>query len=195
MRKLSTRGKNYFRFVILLSFFFVATTHATTITQTQNFGGTPNLLQLLTFNQFDDQGGSLILQSIEVTFSLDITGGSLTLDNDGQLPANGTFEFGADGDISSTDVSLLNTSFQPITAGLEATHIGAFALTANAGDGSGDFDPTPTDGMQYIGTNENDSDSGFITPAVFVGYIGTGTYDIVVDAIQWSSFGGVSGIE
>ena len=36
---------------------------------------------------------------------------------------------------------------------------------------------------------------GIIASTLFSQYIGPGTYDIMVDVLQWSDFGGVSGIE
>ena len=165
------------------------------IVQTETFGGTPNFTQPLTFDEFDDQGGTLILQSIQVSVLLNVDGGELILDNDGEDPASGTFEFGATGDISSTDVSLLNAAFQPVTATLESLHDQAFSLDGNVGDGPGDYDPSPPDGMSYAGSLETDSDAGFIATALFGQYIGTGTYDISAEVNQWQDFGGVSGIE
>ncbi len=166
-----------------------------TIIQIEEFSGIPNLTETLTFNQFDDAGGTLTLQSIQVIFSLEVQGGQLVLDNDGELAASGSYEFGAKGDISSTDVSLVNASFLPVTSELGAVHGDSFSLAANIGDGAGDYDPNGPDGMEYNGSTENDSDSGYISPLVFADYIGTGTYDIDADVTQWQDFGGVSGIE
>ena len=165
------------------------------ITQTQPFSGTPNLDATLTFNEFDDLGGTRTLDSIEVLFGLGIDGGQLNLDNDGDQPASGTFEFGAKGDLSSGDVALLDVAFQPVTAELESFHSQAFALDANVGDGPLDYDPSPPDGMQYNGGPKSDSDSGFISPTVHSQYVGSGTYDIIAQVKQWQDFGGVSGIE
>jgi len=166
-----------------------------TITQTLPYCGTPNFSQFLTFDEFDDGGGMYTLQSIQVLMDMEVCGGALVLDNDGVDPASGTFEFGAKGDISSVDVSLLNASFQPVVAELEAWHSGGFSLDGNVGDGAGDYDPTPPDGMQYNGMTESDSGQGYIASSLFSQYIGTGTYDIEVELNQWSDFGGVSGIE
>jgi len=168
---------------------------AAAITQTQNFNGTPNFNSVLTFQEFDDQSGSLTLQSIEVIFSVTVTGGQLVLDNDGDDPASGTFEFGAKGSISSTDVSLVDGSSQPVTDELESIHSQAFSLDGNVGDGSGDYDPSSPDGMSYDGGTENDSDSGFVGSHVFGQYTGTSTYDITASLSQWQDFGGISGIE
>jgi len=165
------------------------------IIQTEPFSGIPSLTETLTFDQFDNVGGTLTLQSVEVIFQLEISGGQLVLDNDGLEAASGSYEFGAKGNIASTDVSLVNGSFQPVTSELGALHDANFSLTANVGDGSGDYDPNSPDGLKYDGGTEDDSDSGFISPLVFVDYIGTGTYDIDAVVTQWQEFGGVSGIE
>ena len=160
------------------------------------FSGTPNLNQALTFDKFDTLGGTRTLTSVEVKFTLNSHNGQLILDNDGALPAAGTFEFGSNGGISSTDVPLVNGIFQPVTANLAAVHSGPFNLAGDPAPISGDFNPAAPDGMQYNGGNESDSDSGFIAPSVFASYIGAGgTFDIDVAVIQWQDFGGVSGIE
>ena len=163
--------------------------------QTETFSGTPNLTRTFTFDQFDDMGGSLTLLSIQVLVDLDVSGGSLTLDNDGEGAASGAFEFGAKGDISSSDVPLLDGSFQPVTAEVQALTTGAFALDPNIGDGAGDFDSSGPDGMLINGGLVNDSDSGFIASALFAQYTGLGTFDVDIDVTQWTDFGGVSGIE
>jgi len=168
---------------------------AAVIIQTENFNGTPNLVQDLTFDQFDDLGGTRTLVSIGVQVDLSVNGGQLILDNDGEQAASGSFEFGAKGDISSTDVSLLNASFQPVTAELEAIHGGTFNLDPNTGDGPNDFDPSAPDGMSYSGGVEADADAGSIASALFSQYIGTGTFDVTADVTQWQDFGGVSGVE
>ena len=165
------------------------------ITQTETFSGTPNLARTFTFDQFDDQGGTLVLQSIQVLVELDANGGTLILDNDGEEPAAGNYEFGAKSNISSTDVALLTATAQPVTAELSALTSGPFSLAGNLGDGSEDFDPSAPDGVQIDGGLVSDSDDGYIGSAYFAGYKGLGTFDIDLDAIQWSDFGGVSGIE
>ena len=166
-----------------------------TISQTEPFIGTPNYESDLTFDQFDDLGGTLSLLSVEVIVTLNVIDGRLILDNDGIDPASGTFEFGAKCNISSVDVALLNALSQPVTTELSAIHTGGFSLAGNVGDGPNDFDPTPPDGMQYDGGPQADSDSGFIGSAYHPAYIGTGTFDIKVSVAQWADFGGVSGIE
>ena len=171
---------------------------AATITQTETYSGTPNLSRTFTFDEFDDLGGTLTLVSIEVLVELNIDGGKLILDNDGDDPASGTYEFGAKSDISSTDVSLLKVvgpPTEPVVAELSSLTSGAFSLAAQTGDGTNDFDPTPPDGMQIDGGPLSDSDAGFIATSLHSQYIGTSTYDIDLEVLQWSDFGGVSGIE
>jgi len=168
---------------------------STNIVQSKDFSGIPSLTRTLNFKKFDNLDGTLTLQSIQVLLELEVSGGSMILDNDGVDPAAGTFEFGAKGIISSTDVSLLDDSIDPVTGVVEAMHSGTFSLTGNQGDGQTDFDPTNPDGMQYYGSVEFDSDAGFITQLVFSDYIGTGTFDIEVGVTQWQDFGGISGIE
>jgi hypothetical protein len=160
-----------------------------TITQIVTYGGIPNFSRPLTFNQFDDLGGTLTLLSIKVIVGLDADGGRLILDNDAAGAAAGTFEFGAKAAISSVDVSL------PVLGNLAAVHTEAFALDPNIGDGLNDYDPSAPDGLAYNGVPETDSKSGFVAPADYGAYMGIGTYDITLDATQWQTFGGIGGIE
>ena len=187
----------YLSIATVLCFLFAGVASADTITQTHSYSGIPNLTRSFTFDEFDDQGGALTLLSIKVIFDLDIDGGIFILDNDGEDPASGNYEFGAKGDISSTDVSLIDIALQPVTAELSALTTGTFSLAGNVGDGANDFDPTPPDGTQINGGPHSEHDDGFIntSPLVFAQYIGTGTYDIDLAVNQWQDFGGISGIE
>ena len=168
-------------------------TFAATITQTQTFSGIPNMNGSLTFNQFDSSLGTLT--SIQVRLSLQTSGGRLILDNDSASSASGTFEFGANGSIGSTDVSLMDTSLQPITDLTEAFYSQAFSLDANVDDVSGDYDPASPDGLQYDGGIVSDTASGLVDSTVWGGYTGTGTYNINYNITQWLDYGGISGIE
>jgi hypothetical protein len=173
------------------------TAWANLIVQTQPFGGIPELAGSLTFNQFDDS--LYTLNSIKVLFYLQASGGELILDNDSHLPASGNFEFGAKGNISSTDVSLLDSSLLPIPGQVTAYNIQAFALDPNIGDVPGDYDPTPPDGLSYSGGTQDDTKSGFVGMIAWgggtKGFIGTGTYDIDYSISQWLTYGGIGGIE
>jgi len=164
-------------------------------TESETFSGTPNFDQVLTFNEFDEQSGNRTLTDIQVLLSFSSIGGSLILDNDSGDPASGTFEFGAKGDISSVEVSLIDAGFQPVVSEISAVYSDGFSLDPNTGDGSNDFDPTPPDGMQYDAGTQSGNDGGYLAAGVFSQYLGTSTFDVTADAIQWSDFGSVSGIE
>ena len=170
-----------------------------TITQTESFSGIPNMWPTLTFDQFDDQGGLCTLVAIEIILTLNVDNGQLILDNDSEEPAVGVFMFGGIGGITSTDVTLLDASSQPIAPVVSALHSGGFSLTGNVGDGPGDYDPSPPDGMQYNGGPKSDNASGFVKSSEWTtgtkGFIGTGTYDIVANIIQWHDYGSIGGIE
>ncbi len=173
--------------------------NAVPISQTKAFSGQPNISPTLTFDQFDDSAPGVDLTSVEIIFNLDISGGQLVLDNDASQAASGTFVFGSQGSLSSTDVILLDVTVVHIPADLTITTGDAFNLDPNIGDGPGDFDSTSPDGLLYNGDIASDSSSGLVGAAFFTmgakGYIGTGTYDITADLIQWLNYGGVSGIE
>lgn len=180
--------------ITLLGLLAATTVNASQVSQTLLIGpNTPNFGQTLTFNQFDSSLGTL--NSIYISLTLNIDGGRLILDNDSDDYASGTFEFGAKGSITSTDVSLLNASFQPVIDPLSAINSGAFSLDPNEGDVANDFDSSPPDGMQYDGQTASDNGNGFVASAVWAGYIGAGTFDIDFEAMQWSDFGSVGGIE
>ena len=190
------------KFLIFFAAAFLTTampTFALTITQTKLFGpNTPNMNGSLNFNQFNSSGG-LTLQSIQVSLTLQTSGGQLRLDNDSESPASGIFHFGAKGTISSTDVTLLNTSFQPVPGEVNAIYSQAFNLAANVGDEPNDYDPSPPDGLLYNGGDMNNSKSDYITSLVWYagtkGFIGTGTYNINYQVNQWLDYGSIGGIE
>ena len=187
--------------VIISVLLFVSPVYADTIVQTVPFSGSPNFSQAATFNQFDDLGGTLTLQSIEVFFELSIEDGILVLDNDGELGASGPYEFGGTGSISSTDVPLIDAGFNPVVTDLGAYHTGTFNLDGNVGDGVGDFDPSAPDGIEidFVSGVETISDAGLIAETAWgggdVGYLGSGTFDILVDVSQFVNTGSVGGIE
>lgn len=183
-------------FVALLIALISSSAFAYTIPETQFFSGIPNINGPLTFNQFDNQGGTRVLQSINISLTLQASGGYFKIDNDDTNSVSGTFEFGANAAISTTDVILKDSSSQDIPAQAAAYHSGAFNLAANVGDGVGDYDPTGPDGMFYNGGIENSITSGSIGNAFWSsgtkGFMGTGTYNIdfsVARRAQCSSLG------
>ena len=181
-------------FVTLFSL-LVVPAMAGSISQCRSFGGLPNFDAVLNYDKFDDIGGTRTLTAIEVIFNLSVFDGHLILDNDSEVSASGSFEFGANAAISSTDVGLVDTSFQHVTGTIEAIHTDTFILAANEGDDLNDYDPSGPDGMEYAGVYETINSSGSIATGAFGGYIGTNTFNIDVAAAQQQDFGGFGGIE
>jgi hypothetical protein len=161
--------------------------------QIEYFSGTPSMSGSLTFDQFDESVGTLT--SIQVILYLQTSGGRLTLDNDSEESASGTFEFGASGSITSEDVGLTNSSLIAIPGTVSAYHSQAFSLSGNVGDGDDDYDPTAPDGLQYDGGIVTNSKSGFVGESAWDAYKGTGTYNIDYSITQWLNYGGFGGIE
>ncbi len=166
------------------------------ITQALPYGGKPSFTQPLIFDEFDDQGGTLQLLSIQVIQWMSVDGGQIVIDNDGVDAAIGSFIFGALGSITSLDVALLDISSQPVIAQLSAAYSDpAVNLAGNVGDGTGDHDPNAPDGMQYNGQLQTDADDGFIDPGDWNQYIGTGTFQIDATVATAANFSGVGGVE
>ncbi|MHC4122506.1 MAG: choice-of-anchor E domain-containing protein [Planctomycetota bacterium] len=183
------------RIIIVLGFLvFVWPAFAVTISQVKTFDGLPNFTTSRTFDQFDPSWGTL--DSIKITFNLDITGGQLQVDNDGAEVSNGSAEFGSEGALSSSDVTLKNASDNNVWDGLSNHTSTLFYLAADNGDGS-IFDPCGPDGAIYnpgntfYGVNVID----FISSAYFGDYTGTSTYNILLDIDQFIDTSALGGIQ
>ena len=162
----------------------VSSAGAATIMQTETFGpNTPNYQQTLTFDKFDDLGGTRTLTSVKVKMEMGVFNGSATVDNDGVDPASVTIEFGATGSISSGDVPLLDAGFQPVTSDVDVFTAGAFNLSANDSDPDNQFDnDNGPDNATLNVVPASDMDMGFIDSSFFGSYIGAGaTFDILVE--------------
>jgi hypothetical protein len=170
---------------------------AAVYSQVQTFAGIPNINNTFTFNQFDSSLGTLT--GIEITLTVNSNGGQIVIDNDSASAASGTFEFGAMGSISSSDVVLLNSMFAAIPGNTGAYHSQAFALAADNGDGIGNLDATGPDGMTYTGHSETNTKSGMVSNMLWSlgakGFIGTGTYDLLCNVLQWSNLNTSGGVE
>jgi hypothetical protein len=167
--------------------------HAAVITQTKTFGGQPNYSSILTFNQFNDMGGIYTLNSILIEVTLNTAAGaSLGIDNDGQQAAAGTVEFGSNGGITASSVTLLKTDFSTFYAALVATSSKPMSLTGDNGDGS----TYSTEGADYdslVTEASSMNASANISGLVFGQYTGTGTYTITYGVNQYinmAAFGG-----
>lgn len=160
------------------------------IFQSLSFGpDTPNYSDTLTFDKFDDQGGTRVLLSVLVGMELDISGGWLGVDNDGQEQAIVDVDLGATGEVTSTDV----TVFPAVETG--ASTQSNFLLDPDDGDGPGNVDLSPLDGATHSGGVAGDSTSKTILSTFYPEYIGTGTFDVLAEIDQILDFGGVGGVE
>lgn len=175
---------------------------AETITQNLSYDDTPDFQQVLTFDKFDDLGGLLTLQSVYVEVSLDANGGALRCDNDAVTSASGAIEFGAQVAVSSTTVSLVDMTLNPIfqPGDVKATGSTTLNLTADDGDteqpgGTDDFSSQGTDYGDYTGGLASGGDSGYVTSGAFAQYTGTGTYTIQLDASQVANYGSLGGVQ
>lgn len=152
-----------------------------TISQTQPFGtANPTYSTPLNFNQFDDMGGTLTLTSVQVILSLDVDGGSATIDNDGADAGTGDLGLGATGSVSSGDVGLITAAAIPFDLESTASTMWMGPLAGNDGDGNGAQNGGP-DEFTLLGAAANAGDNDFVGAAFFGGYIGAGSYTIDVD--------------
>ncbi len=167
--------------------------------QIQNFSGIPNLSVPLTFSQFDDHSGSWILQDVQITLTLNSDGGRLILDNDSFKNASGGFSFGVKGNLYSTDVVLLNNSYAVVPGDVEAVHLQTFNLEPDNGDGLYNIEGSGPDGLVYNGHYETNSKTGTIANTLWTagakGFVGTETYNIFCNVIQWLNYSSTGGIE
>ncbi len=189
---------------VLISVALVALTStvasAYTITQIQSYGGIPDYNQILTFNKFDDMGGTRTLQSVYVEVNLTANGGALRCDNDAVTPASGAIEFGAQVGVTSS-VSMIDALFNPIfqAGDVKATGGTSMNLSADDGDdevgGTANFSMAGTDYDFYIGGLVSDGDNGIVNPLVYPQYIGLGTFTVTLSASQVAQYGSLGGVQ
>ncbi|NOU35336.1 MAG: choice-of-anchor E domain-containing protein [Kiritimatiellaceae bacterium] len=185
------------KILILISALLVAagTLQAATITQTKTFSGSPNYSSILTFNKFDDAGGTYTLNSIFVSVVLNTAAGaSLGIDNDGQNPASGTASFGSNGGITASDVTLLKQNFSTFYGTLVSTSSKQMTLAADDGD-STTFSTSGTDYDALVTSATSVSDNAYLSSAVFDQYKGNGTYTVTYGVNQYLSMGAFSGAQ
>jgi hypothetical protein len=146
---------------------------ANPIVQTQPFSGTTGFSANLPFDKFNASG---TLTSVEIILNLHITGGSLTINNTSSDPANGTFEFGTNAVLSSTDIPLLGGP--GITQALNHLSVN---LKGNDND------------VYSGGIVPPDIQSGFVSN--LTQYKGSGSYNIMVKTYLWTNYDGSGEIE
>lgn len=166
---------------------------AEVISQTKTFSGQPNYSSVLTFDQFDDNGGTYTLNSILVTVQLDTAAGArLGIDNDGADPATGTVEFGSSGFIKNSSVSLLKQDFLTFNGSLESISSKSMTLSGDDGDATV-YSTSGTDFEQLLTVATSESDSAYINSAVFGQYTGDGIYTLEYSVSQFMNMGAFSG--
>jgi len=166
----------------------------TFVSQIQTFGGVPNFSQPLVFNKYI--GNVSDITEIQISYVLTINGGLFIIDNDALTPAtNIVANFGANLDATSTDVTLLNATFQPVIIGASATNSAVFNLAANQGDGLGDFSPIGPDGASLVGTTQTSSGTGNVNSMFFSQFAGGGTFVVNAVGSQIGNLSFNSGIE
>ena len=187
-------------FLAVILFMTAIPAFAYTVSQTKYIpSGIPDMNGLLTFNQFNNHSGIWDLNSIQISFTLQSSGGCLTVDNDSASPASGSFEFGIFGGILSTNVNLpaINPPAQ-FSCQVEVYDSQTFSLDPDNGDGLS-YDPTPPDGLSYNGGIITDTNVGSVGRPYWTagnkGFLGIGTYTInyyVRQHFTFSASGGVS---
>lgn len=161
---------------------------ADVIQQTQSFGpSTPNFTTQLSFDRFDDMGGTRILTAVTWNLSVEVIGGEFNVDNDGADPATVNARLGATFSIGSDDVLL---------AGLAATatNSGEFNLAGNDGDSTTAYDFGGADHATLTGVGTSAAETVMILDALFFQYLGTSPLIVSLDAVQIADVGSVGGI-
>lgn len=167
--------------------------HGSVIVQTQSFGPTPSdSVQSLTFSKYNGPASELL--SIEVRFRLDISGGSLQLDNDNNSPASGTATLGGSGLIYSPDVPLIDRFTHPVIALTVASASTLFSLSANDGDAAGVFNVGGDDYTKFSASPASAANQGEISSSFLSAFVGDGTFDISVALSPYIDFGSTNGI-
>jgi hypothetical protein len=189
-----------FGFALIAVAVFASGAMGTTITQNLPYSDTPDYTKVLTFNQFDDLGGTLTLQSVYVSVSLNASGGALRCDNDAATPASGGITFGAQAAVASS-VPMIDAFFQPIFQAGDVTATGGTTLNLSADDGDVEVSGTPQFSMQgtdygfYIGGLASGGDAGFVNSLAFPQYTGLGTFTVTLNASQVANYGSLGGVQ
>jgi len=170
-----------------------AWSQSTVITQSQSFG--PNVLSFNdTLNFAAYSGSASDIFSVEWNYELNVDGGQLIIDNDGNTAATVNASFGADLTVGGGSLTLLDSAFSPIFLNASTAANQAFNLGPNSGDAISDFDPTGPDGATLTVQNATSTGGGFINSTFFSQYA-NGAINIDVLADTLSDIGSVGGVE
>jgi hypothetical protein len=169
---------SFVAFVVLMTTVYSAM--ASPLVQKQDFNGILNFSRTLTFNRYN---ASETLTSISISLNLQINGGTIIIDNDGDSNVSGTLKFGISGNVNSTEVNL------PLLSGINVFYSQPFYLDSDVNDVKGDYSPLPPDGMQFTGSSNSGNISALVEDTFFNDYIGTGTYNITIGIASLADFG------
>ncbi|MCB1070043.1 MAG: choice-of-anchor E domain-containing protein [Verrucomicrobia bacterium] len=170
--------------------------------QTEVFSGIPNLEEDLEFQQWNPDWGTL--NSIFIQLSLTANGGAYQVDNDSGTGSSSDVSFGANGNLSSSDVWLFNGANATIfNSDIIAATTANITLTGNDGDaevgGTGNFSLQGTDYGQVIGGEVTSSGSDFVGALWYDfggrSYLGSGTFTLTASIDQYTTLGSISGVQ
>jgi len=173
-------------FMVLATFIITSAAIANPLIQRQDFNGISDFSKLLTFDRLNT---SDTLTSIKISLNLQIKGGTLIIDNDGDSSVSGTLKFGISGNVNSTEVNL------PSFSGTNVFYSQPFYLDSDVNDVEGDYSPLPPDGMQFTGSNNSDSTFVLVEDTFLNNYIGSGTFNVVVGISPYVNYGDFPDIE
>lgn len=124
------------------------------------------------------------LNSIEIVLSLSVYGGSTAFDNDSESPISGTGGFGVGATLAGSGVTVLTDTFVNPWNSTEVLITKVFNLAADDGDGEGvqttgsDYDTISGPSISSPSVTETSANIGSF---FWANYLGTGTYNLIVD--------------
>ena len=171
---------------------------AATLTETHTYSFVPTSFQNLTFSKFTPALGTLT--GITVSVSMTKVGGSVAADNDSASGASVDFNSEVWGNLSSTAVTLKDSSGAKIlganTGDLDALDTTTVSLGATTGDLTNQFDVTnAADYYSYAGPTTTASTSDSVGSSYWSGFSGSGTYALRMNAQSLSGISAVSGVQ
>ncbi len=167
----------YALLVAVLAVLLAAVPARADIVQTLTFGSfLPPQSPVLTFDQYDGSLGDLTGIIIEI--SITTTGGLAEVDNESGA-TSATVTFGTQGTLNYFS-STVTLPFELAFIATKATVSQTFSLGADDGDGTG-IQSTGADYATLAGGTVTNSSSAAALSSVWSQYVGSGTYDIVVD--------------
>jgi hypothetical protein len=178
--------------------FAAPTLNAATIVHTKYFDFIPDASQILTFDKFNTNDGTLT--AITITTYVTKLNGSLYVDNDAATGASGAITQTVTINLTSAN-ALVDAGLNPIGSNIQA--ISSYTATVGADDGDTDLILNNNDGYQSGGTDSDGtsfasvstSESKNLSNLAWGQYstAGYGTYTITASGIQSLNTSAISG--